>query len=127
MFVYIDSSWVRENTQYPGVNKFPQYFNTIDGEFFEPEFDYCIENYLCKSCGQAWYFEFDGSDCPDPIFGIKLTDIKVKLSRDDIYSYKEFITILAYDGFESTKCRYKNCGNYKLKGKEICQVHHTLP
>lgn len=92
-----------------------------------PELDYSNNYYQCLECGQRWYFHCSPEETTWPFFGIKLPDSIDKLSEEEIESNREFITILAHNGFEPTKCRHKGCNNFKLKGKEVCHKHLTLP
>lgn len=131
VFINLSPSLSTPKFNYQGVEKFSEYFQNIPGEYFhaiddddfEPEFDHSIKNYTCKFCGQAWYFEFESGEYPSPEFGMKLRDANEKLNLDDVYASKQFLTILAHDGFEPSRCRSQKCCNLKLKGKEVCHIH----
>lgn len=124
--VDLDSNWISQSIPYQGKEAFSSYFEEIEAEEFEPDLDYSEFYYVCKDCGQAWYFECAPDESTFPLFGIKLESVGQKLSKEEIESNKDFITILAHNGFESSKCRTANCNNFKLKGKELCHKHLSI-
>jgi hypothetical protein len=125
--VDLDSSWIDRTIPYQGRNIFPEFFEEIEGEEFEPELDYSENYYNCQECKQSWYFECTPDESTFPLFGIELSNPEQRLSQEEITSSKEFLAVLAHNGFEATKCRYAGCQNFKLKGKELCQKHLTVP
>lgn len=122
----LDSSWINQATPFQGREMFTGFFEEIEVEELEPELNYSEFYYYCKGCGQAWYFECTPEETTSPLFGIKLQNTEHRLSQDEIDSQKEFITILAHNGFGSAKCRNAGCDNYKLNGKELCQKHLSM-
>ncbi|MEC7119750.1 MAG: hypothetical protein VXW65_07595 [Pseudomonadota bacterium] len=125
--VDLDSSWISQAIPYEGKEAFAPYFEEIEAEEFEPELSYSEDYYTCKDCGQAWYFECAPTEGTFPLLGIKLKDEQHRLCSEEIEAHKDFITILAHNGFESSKCRTVNCNNFKLKGKQLCHRHLSLP
>ncbi len=127
VFLDLDSNWVQQAIPYQGKSLFSQYFLEWDSDQVAPELDYSKHNYQCLECDQYWYFECSPEQSTWPLFGIKRSDKDQKLSEEDIKANQEFVTILAHNGFEPTLCRAKGCHNFKLKGKELCHKHITLP
>jgi hypothetical protein len=125
--VDLDSSWISQSIPYQGKEAFSSYFEEIEAEEFEPDLNYSEFYYACIDCGQAWYLECAPVEPTFPLFGIKLKNIGQILSKEEIESQKNFIIILAHNGFEPSKCRTANCNNFKLKGKELCHMHLSIP
>jgi len=125
--VDVSLSWSFRSIEMQGVNQFTQYFSGLEAEDFEPELSHEVEYYRCKGCGQAWYIYLDGDESPSPWLAIKVAEVSTSLCETDIRAEKEFLTILAHNGFESDNCRVSGCKNLKLKGKELCNVHLSLP
>ena len=125
--VDIYSSWVERAIELQGEKIFSHYFQEMESEHFEPELNYSEVYYKCLECGQHWYIECSPEEYPSPLFALKCKDSASKPTKDDIESQKEFLTILAHNGFENTICSMAGCNNYKLKGKALCQKHITVP
>jgi len=123
----ISSSWVNSAIEFKGSEIFHIFFQEMESEEFQPDLDYSEVNYKCLECGQYWYIECSPEENPSPLFAIKRSGSNKELSKDEIESSKEYITILAHNGFESTACSMAGCNNYKLKGKALCQKHLTVP
>lgn len=92
-------------------------------EVVQPQFDYSELYYVCSECQQAWYFECYPETPSFPIFGIKLANIKQILSQNKINSIKQFLVILAHEGFSEKKCIHRGCMNYSLNGTKVCLNH----
>lgn len=120
----LDSNWIDQAIAYQGRDVFPEFFAEFEAEEFEPALSYSEFYYCCKTCSQAWYLECASDEVTFPLFGIKLQGIEQRLSKDEVDSQKQFIILLAHNGFGSGKCRQSGCNNYKLNGKELC--HHHL-
>lgn len=103
--VDLDSSWISQAIPYQGKEAFSSYFEEIEAEEFEPELSYSEFYYTCIACGQAWYFECAPDESTFPLFGIKLECVEQKLSKYEVEAKKDFIIILAHNGFESSKCQ----------------------
>ena len=125
--VDISLSWSFRAIEMEGVNLFPQYFSGLESEEFEPELNHEEDYYRCKECGQAWYIYLDSEESPSPWLAIKVAGVSASLSETDIRAEKELLTILAHNGFEPDGCRISGCKNLKLNGKELCNVHLSLP
>ncbi|AXQ23789.1 hypothetical protein BEN71_17715 [Acinetobacter wuhouensis] len=109
---------------YDVKNSFPNYIlESIPCEKAQPEFDYGEFYYACVECQQPWYFECYPDTPTNPIFGIKLIDIKQTLSQNQINSIKQFLVVLAHEGFSENKCIHKGCMDYSLKGIKVCLNH----
>lgn len=125
--IEISLSWSFRSIKMAGVELFPQYFSGLETEEFEPELNYETTYYRCKECGQRWYIYLDSDESPSPWLAIKHDDLEIPLTDEEIEAEKQFLTILAHNGFESGLCRKSGCKNLKLKGKELCNIHLTLP
>ncbi|WP_144395651.1 hypothetical protein [Pleionea sediminis] len=125
--VNISMSYAFRGIELQGVKLFPEYFNGLDSERFEPELSYEFEHYRCKDCGQYWYIFLDSDENPSPWFCVKYRDRGYEPSKGEIDAEKQFLTILAHNGFGSGNCRASKCSNLKLKGKELCHLHLSLP
>lgn len=123
----ISSSWINKTISLQGQELFAHYFQEMQAELFEPELDYSIYSYQCLECGQYWYIECSPDEGLSPLFAMKYERVKGQPNTDDVWSTKEFLTVLAHNGFENSKCRTIGCENYKLKGRELCHHHLTLP
>jgi hypothetical protein len=88
-----------------------------------PEFDCAEFYYTCAECQQLWYFECYPSSPTAPIFGVKLSALNETLSQNRINSIKQFLVVLAHEGFSESKCIHKGCINYSLKGIKVCLNH----
>jgi hypothetical protein len=44
----------------------------------------------------------------------------------DIVRQKQLLCVLAHDGHEMGQCRHPGCGNNRLKGRELCELHYSL-
>lgn len=88
-----------------------------------PEFDYSKFYYKCLQCSQKWYFECYPSTPTAPIFGIKVSDLNKQLSQNYINCIKQFLVVLAHDGFSENKCIHKGCYNYSLNRIKVCLNH----
>ncbi len=105
-------------------NKFPNYLmEDSPCDQAQITFEYGEFYYTCSECQQSWYFECYPSTPTYPIFGIKTENEDVRLSPNKINSTKQFLTILAHEGFSENKCLHQGCNNYALKGIQIC-IHH---
>ena len=125
--INIGSSWISKDIGLQGQEQFSNYFQEMQAELFEPELDYSTYHYQCLECGQHWYIECSPDEGLSPLFALKYEGVNHQPNADDVWSNKEFLTVLAHDGFENTKCRTVGCENYKLKGRELCHRHLTLP
>lgn len=115
---YVYNIWREQIIELQGIKLFPEYFSGLEAEEFEPELSFEHQYFKCKECGQEWYIFLD---CDEIIeFAIKVESIQENLSQHEIRAVKEFLTILAHNGFEPEKCRVSGCNNLKLKGKEFC-------
>ena len=104
--------------------KFPHYFiEDPPCEEAKPEFDYGEFYYVCSECQQAWYFECYPETPTGPIFGIKIPDMSQVLSQNRINSIKQFLVILAHEGFSENKCIHNGCMDYSLNGIKVCLNH----
>jgi hypothetical protein len=104
-----------------------RHFETPDSEHFEPNLDYEKTMYLCGDCGQAWYIECLPEETTSPGFALKANDVTQPPSGDEVNAAKEYLSILAHDGFHAEKCRMADCNNHKLKGRELCHLHIPFP
>ena len=109
-----------------GQDLFPCYFGEIESEDFEPQLNYGDLYYCCKECGQAWYFECAPDEITSPVFAIKRYSVEQRLSKDEVNAKKEFITLLAHNGFSDKKCSHIECDNYQLNGKKMCHKHLSI-
>ena len=125
--VEISLSWSFRSIEMAGVDLFPQYFSGLEAEEFEPELSHETSYYRCKECRQGWYIYLDSDETPSPWLAIKHNDFGQPLTDHEIEAEKQFLTILAHNGFEPTQCRESCCGNFKLRGKELCHMHLSLP
>ena len=125
--IEVSLSWAFRSVKMEGVENFPQYFSGLESEEFEPELNYDTSYYHCKVCRQRWYIYLDSDESPSPWLVIKHDNVDLPLSEKEIEAEKQFLTILAHNGFSSAQCRISECGNLKLKGKELCHIHLTLP
>lgn len=104
--------------------KFPYYFiEDSPCEKSYPQFSYGEFYYGCNECGQAWYFECTPEEYTSPIFGIKLANINTKIRDNEINAIKQFLIVLAHEGFSKNKCRHMFCSSYALNGLEVCLNH----
>lgn len=109
---------------YDTKRRFPHYFiEDTPCEEAKPKFDYGNFYYVCAECQQAWYFECYPSESTYPIFGIKISDINQVLSQNKINSIKQYLVVLAHEGFSESKCIHKECMNYSLNGIKVCLNH----
>lgn len=92
-------------------------------EKVQPKFNYGEFYYVCTECQQPWYFECYPDTPTSPLFGIKLPDIKQTLSQNKINSIKQFLVVLAHEGFSASKCIHKGCTDYSLNGVQVCLQH----
>lgn len=105
-------------------DKFSSYFiEKFPCEETLPRFNYGDVYYVCDECGQAWYFECAPVECTYPVFGIKLPNINTKIRDNEINAIKQFLIVLAHEGFSKNKCRHMFCSNYALNGLEVCLNH----
>lgn len=118
----------RENRSFNflGAELFSAYFTIPDESSFTPQLDYNITLYQCSSCGQKWYVEPTPEECPSIEFGMKYFSDN-RPTKMEIDSRKQFLTILAHGGFSENLCRSSGCKNFKLKGRELCHLHITVP
>lgn len=122
----LDSNWVGQAVTCQGREVFSGFFEGIESESFEPSLGCSELYYCCQSCGQSWYIECAPDEMTFPLFGIKLQSNEHRLSENEIFAKKKFITILAHNGFDSEKCRHLGCDNYKLNGKQLCHNHLSI-
>ena len=108
------------------VENFPKYFRE-DAPTDEviPKFDYSITSYRCLECQQWWYFECSPTESPYPMLGIKLKAQEHSLSKAEVKAIKQFLIILAHEGFSAEECVHYGCSNLALKNIKIC-VNHFL-
>ncbi|PPC53385.1 hypothetical protein AbaMCR8683_15365, partial [Acinetobacter baumannii] len=50
-------------------------------------------------------------------------DVNQTLSQNRINSIKQFLVVLAHQGFSENKCIHKGCIDYSLNGINICLNH----
>lgn len=122
----LDSSQHTELKKGLGRHAFPSFFAEFEVEEFEPALSYSELYYCCKCCGQPWYIECAPEELTFALFGIKLQDNDQRLTTNTINSKKQFITLLAHNGFGAEKCRHQTCDNHSLNGKELCHNHLSL-
>lgn len=125
--IEISLSWSFRSIKMDGVELFPQYFSGLEADDFEPELNYETSYYYCKKCRQRWYIYLDSDESPSPWLAIKHDALENPLTDQEIEAEKQFLTILAHNGFAAELCRTSGCKNLKLKGKELCNIHLTLP
>lgn len=114
------------NFKFLGAEIFSDYFRIPDESTFTPQLDYAVNLYRCETCGQKWYAEPTPEEYPSIEFGMKyFSDIPP--TKMEIDSKKQFLVILAHKGFSENLCRCSNCKNFKLKGRELCHLHITVP
>ncbi|AJZ88485.1 hypothetical protein VW41_05210 [Klebsiella michiganensis] len=121
-----DISYGQNRFQFIGEHLHADYFMPPDSEHFSPALDYSQNQYLCLECGQQWYFECAPEQTSFPLFALKLIS-DAEPGVTEINAAKQFLAILAHDGFASEKCRMKGCENFKLKGREMCHLHLRFP
>lgn len=92
-------------------------------EVVQPQFDYGDFYYICSECQQKWYFECYPETPTFPIFGIKMLNTTSILSQNKINSIKQFLVVLAHEGFSENKCIHKGCMNYSLNEAKVCLNH----
>lgn len=105
-------------------DKFPGYFleaSPCENSF--PKFSYSESYYVCSECDQVWYFECVPDEYTYPVFGIKLLDVDTKIKDNEINAIKQFLIVLAHEGFSQNKCRHMLCSNYSLNGLSVCLNH----
>ncbi|WEV50134.1 hypothetical protein OZX61_12415 (plasmid) [Acinetobacter sp. ESL0695] len=109
---------------YDVKGRFPHYIiEDSPCEEAQPKFYYGESYYICAECQQPWYFECYPDTLTYPIFGIKISDINKILNQNQINSIKQFLVVLAHEGFSENKCIYKGCMDYSLKGIKVCLNH----
>lgn len=113
--------------QFLGVLIHYQYFETPDSEHFEPQLDYSQSMYLCTECGQTWYIECAPEQASYPEFALKVNGTALLPSESELQAAKQYLCILAHNGFGPEKCRMARCQNHKLLGRELCHVHIPFP
>jgi hypothetical protein len=112
---------------FQGKVEFQPFFESLDSENYLPDLDYSKHHYKCMECGQFWYIENSADQNPAPIFAMKYNGLSYEPTIEEIRAEKDFLLILAHRGFSSTTCRVLGCNNKKLKGREICFLHLSLP
>lgn len=126
-FVFTDSFTEIFSPESNGQQSYPRFFlEDYPCENVNPNFDYDINYYTCSECLQDWYFECTPVENTYPNFGIKIQDIGLQLSENKINSIKQFLIVLAHEGFSKSKCAYSECVNYALQDRKIC-VNHFEP
>jgi len=109
---------------YDMKDRFPHYIiEDTPCEEAQPEFDYGEFYYVCAECQQSWYFECYPEKPTYPIFGVKIPSINKMLSQNKINSIKQFLIVLAHEGFSENKCIHKGCMDYSLNGIKVCLNH----
>jgi len=123
-FVCPDSFSNIFSNNYEMKNRFSHYIvEETPCEETHPKFDYNTFYYVCSECEQAWYFECYPDTPTAPILGIKLSDVNQTLSQNRINSIKQFLVVLAHEGFSENKCIHKGCMDYSLNGINLCLNH----
>ncbi|OUY08581.1 hypothetical protein [Acinetobacter populi] len=103
--------------------KFPKYLlldSPIDD--VKPKLSYSNHYYICQECKQNWYLECSPTEETYPVFGIKTI---YALTENEINAAKQFLVILAHDGFSPDPCAYHGCLNFALKNIKICVKHYS--
>lgn len=109
---------------FKGAEEFKRFFQIekLETEKLTPLFDYRESLYRCPECEQNWYLELLPEEELIPEFAVKLDSSK--LPTDElIRSRKQFLSILAHDGFAPEICLKNDCPNFRLKGRSLCHLH----
>jgi hypothetical protein len=111
---------------YSGVEQSPLFFRELNVEDLMPELDCSNTIYRCEACGQWWWVELAPEETPEPLFALKIAGPDPAVAPL-VASARAYVSILAHGGFEGEPCRHKNCRNWKLRGRELCQLHMAFP
>ena len=121
---YIAAPYYRGN----GEQLFPTYFSSLDTEHLAPEFQSYAEEgevYFCTFCEQHWYIELTTEEESSPLFALKV-DSDAKPNRLLVEATKQFLSLLAHGGFDTSLCKQSGCNNFALKGRALCHLHFTF-
>ena len=114
-----------------GATVFPQYFKgpeeldiTTDCEVVinEPK---AIILFRWKICSQLWYYELAAEESITECFAVKITH-QHDLETFNPLPIKQFLTLLANNGFGQKTCGWKDCENFTLGEKNICLQHYGV-
>lgn len=108
---------VESGFDFVGAARFPAWFETPEwlGTSTGPV-------RVCPDCGQAWYVETAPEE-GDPIaFAVKVPGTSAPSPRA-VSTAKQFLMVLAHDGFSPDACVFEACDANALKGRMLCPRH----
>lgn len=111
-----------------GVQQFQSHFSQLDTEGLTPEFrEYEEEGgvYFCTVCEQHWYIELTTEEQPSPLFALKV-DSDAKPNQLLVEATKQFLSLLAHGGFDTSLCKQSGCYNFALRGRALCHLHFSF-
>ncbi|MBC7532072.1 MAG: hypothetical protein H7318_10870 [Oligoflexus sp.] len=115
----------------PGVSIFAHFFQGPDELNIDLDFDTLLKLEgraliaKCKKCEQHWYLELAPEETISEDFAVKLHP-EQNWQQFDPVPIKQFLTLLAHNGFGQKKCAWVGCDNYALGSTSICLQHYGV-